>query len=384
MKKVLYLIDTLEVGGAETSILEIASRLKMWDPVVVYIYSGNALQEKFENVGIKVYALNINAKFGFLKATKELSEIISKEQPNIIHATLFKAELLSRIVGKKFNIPIINSFVNDSYARERYEFLNIKQRFILNVYKFVDRITSKRVTQFMSITKAIIVGNAKSLNIDPRKVKVIYRGRNIQALRNNVIKSELKELENNYGDGPIILTVSRLLIRKGYLESIQAMKRVVNSNPEVKYLIAGEGHDRRHFEKLIIQLNLERNVFLLGNRNDISSLLAFSDIFLFPSHYEGQGGALVEAMILGKPIISSKIPVIEESVKNKYSALLFEPMNIQDMCSKILWAISNKEVMKAYGENAKMVAEMRFDIQKVALQHEKMYDEVLLSLNSNC
>jgi glycosyltransferase involved in cell wall biosynthesis len=379
MKKVLFLIDTLEVGGAETSILEIASRLRGWNSVVVYIYSGDALQKRFEDAGIRVYSLKIKAKFGIWQAKKELSKIIQIEKPNLIHATLFKAELISRFVGPKFNIPVINSFVNDSYSKERYELLNFKQRCILNLYKLIDKITAKRASKFMSITKAIIAGNSNAIGIDAAKVNVIYRGRNIQAFRKKVDKNKLLELNKTYGDGPIILTVSRLLIRKGYLEAIQSMGKVIKSNPKVKYIIAGEGHDRKYFQSLITKLNLEEYIYLLGNRNDIPTLLAFADIFFFPSHYEGQGGALVEAMILGKPIISSKIPVIEESVKDKFSALLFEPKNIQDMTDKILWALSNRETMEKYGENAKNIAELKFDIDKVALQHEEMYNKVLQS-----
>jgi len=383
MKKVLFLIDTLEIGGAETSILEIASRLKSWEPIVVYIYHGGTLKPRFESAGIKVYSLNIKAKFGIWKAYKALSKIIQNENPDIIHATLFKAELVSRFVGPKFNIPVINSFVNDSYSIERYELLNFYQKNVLNLYKLVDRITANRATQFMSITNAIIHRNSSAIGINLEQVNVIYRGRDIEAFRKKVDSNKLKGLRELYGNGPIILTVSRLLIRKGYLEAIRAMEKIIKSNPEVKYLIAGEGHDREHFQSLILKLKLEKNIFLLGNRNDIPTLLAFSDIFLFPSHYEGQGGALVEAMILGKPIISSKIPVIEESVKNNFSALLFEPKNIEDISAKILWAISNQEKMKEYGENAKNDAELRFDIEKVALQHEEMYDKVVMKMNKN-
>lgn len=378
MKKVLFLIDTLEVGGAETSILEIASRLKSWDPVVVHIYHGGTLKPRFEQAGIKVYSLDVKAKFGIWKSYKALSKIILNENPDIIHATLFKAELISRFVGPKFNIPVINSFVNDSYSLERYELLNFNQKTTLNLYKLVDRITASRATQFMSITNAIIPSNSKAIRIDPKKVDVIYRGRDINVFRKKVNQNDLKSLRELYGNGPIILTVSRLLIRKGYLEAINAIEKVVKTHPKVKYLIAGEGHDRNLFQNLINKLKLEKNIFLLGNRNDIPTLLEFSDIFLFPSHYEGQGGALVEAMILGKPIISSKIPVIEESVKNNFSALLFEPKNIGDITDKILWAISNMEVMNKYGENARLDAELRFDIEKVALQHEEMYDKVIV------
>lgn len=374
---VLYLIDTLEVGGAETSILEIASRLKNYIPIVVYVYNGDTLKSRFEEAGIKVYSLEINHKFGFFKAAGLVKKIIKKENPDIIHATLFKAEMVSRIVGPSCGIPVINSFVNDSYSKERYNLLGFSQRLTLNLYKWVDNLTSFRVTKFMSITNAIIENNAKAIGVSKKDVEVIYRGRNIEQLKSKIDLIGVENLASRFGTGPIILTVSRLLIRKGYLESIEAMKSVVQEFPLVKYLIAGEGHDRPIFENLIKSLELQNNVFLLGNRKDVPTLLEFSDVFLFPSHYEGQGGALVEAMILGKPIIASEIPVLEESVTNERSAILFKTKDIEDLTLKIKWALSNKEKMENFGNEAKLVAQHRFNIEKVAMMHDEMYDRVI-------
>jgi len=229
----------------------------------------------------------------------------------------------------------------------------------------------------MSITNAIIENNAKAIGISKQDVEVIYRGRNIDQLNSKIDYAGLESLASQFGAGPIILTVSRLLIRKGYLESIKAMKSVVLEFPSVKYLIAGEGHDRLIFENLIKSLELKDNVFLLGNRKDVPTLLKFSDIFLFPSHYEGQGGALVEAMIFGKPIIASEIPVLEESVTNQRSAILFKTKDVEDLILKIKWAMHNREEMKNFGNEAKLVAENRFNIEKVAMMHDQMYDRVL-------
>lgn len=374
--KVFLLIDTLETGGAETSILEIASGLRNWNPVVIQIYPGETLKPRFEKAGIKVYSLNVKAKFGIREGVKKLSKIIEKEKPDLIHATLFKSEIISRIVGPKYKIPVINSFVNDTYSKERYKLLNVKQSLALKLYEFVDKITAPRVNKFMSITNSIIPNYAEVLNINPSTVDVIYRGRDIEGLRGKIDVEKVKELQQLYGQGPIILTVSRLLIRKGYDESIRAMEKVISLYPEVKYLIAGEGHDRSKFERLISKLGLQNNIFLLGNRNDVPSLMAFSNIFLFPSHYEGQGGALVEAMIQGMAIISSKISVIEESVKDNHSALLFEPKNVDDITSKILYAIKHPSLMKSFGDNAKAEAEKRFNIKEVAEKHEKLYFKV--------
>ena len=210
------------------------------------------------------------------------------------------ADQFARYLGKKNNIPVINSFVNDSYSPERKELLPLKQKFSLSIYQLIDRLMASRVTKFMSLTKAIIENNSKALSIEPKEVKVIHRGRNFQKLWEKVDDEKVRFIESEYGPGPIILTVSRLLVRKGYIESIKAFKKVNEKYPEATYIIAGWGPDQKIIESLIDELNLEAKVFLLGNRSDVPSLLKASDIFLFPSHYEGQGGASGRSHAYGK------------------------------------------------------------------------------------
>lgn len=383
MRKVLYLFDALKRGGAETSTLEISKRFKEWEPVVVSIYEGTDLKKDFEEAGIKVYALDIREKFGISKALKEIQKIIKKENPDIIHANLFMAEQFSRWVGPMWKIPVINSFVNDSYSRERYELLSFKQRLVLNVYKAIDRFSAKRVSKFISLTDAIINNNTKALNIDPATVEVIPRGRNIEVFRSKTNPVVVNELRTKYGAGTLILTVSRLLVRKGYIESIKAIKQVVALYPDVKYLIAGKGHDESKIRALIKDLKIEDKVFLLGSRDDVPSLLAAADIFLFPSHYEGQGGALIEAMLMEKNIIATRIPVLQESVQDNYSAKLFEYRNVNDMADKIIWAIENPGKMEDLAFTARKEAETRFDIDGICQKYESLYNKVLKDYSSS-
>jgi glycosyltransferase involved in cell wall biosynthesis len=382
MKKVLYLFDALKRGGAETSTLEIAKRFKNWTPVMVSIYEGTELKNDFEEAGIKVYSLDIKEKFGIATAMKKIQEILEVEKPDVIHANLFMADQFSRWLGPKNSIPVINSFVNDSYSKERYELLNFKQRLVLNLYKAVDRYSAKRVSKFMSLTQAIIPNNTKALNIDPKSVVVIPRGRNIRAFRDKVDLERVSNIKREYGKGPLILTVSRLLIRKGYLDAINAIGLVVKKHPNVKYLIAGKGHDEAKIKTLIKELSLEKNVFLLGSRDDVPSLLEAVDIFLFPSHYEGQGGALIEAMLMEKKIIATRIPVLEESVKDNISAKLFDYRSVEDMAKKIIWTIENPAEMDILANMAKKEAEQRFNIEEIAEKHEELYEKVSM-MNQN-
>lgn len=377
MKKVLYLFDTLNRGGAETSTLEIARRLKNFTPVVLTIFEGTNLKSKFENEGITVHALNYKSKKRIFHIYKAIETIIENENPDIIHSNLFHSDQYARVIGRKNKIPVVNSFVNDSYAEERYELLNFKEKIALNFYRTIDRIFSKNVAQFISLTHAIIPNNIKALGVNSKRVVVIPRGRDFEAMKNRIDDEMVRELHKNFEHKTIILTVSRLLIRKGYLESIRAIADVVKKKPNIHYLIAGEGHDREKFEKLIDELNLNKHITLLGNCENIPSLLFASDIFLFPSHYEGQGGALVEAMAFGKKIIATRIPVLQESVKDNYSALLFSYRNHNDLAEKIIWALQNPEVMERYSKNAEKEALNRFAIEDIVQKHENLYKNVI-------
>src|SRR5215203_6558674 len=92
-KKVLFVIDTLQFGGAEQSLLENTSRFKQIDPVVCHLYTGELLQPRFAEKGIKVYSFNISKKYGFLEAYKKLKRVVEKEKPDLMVAYLTRSEI---------------------------------------------------------------------------------------------------------------------------------------------------------------------------------------------------------------------------------------------------------------------------------------------------
>jgi glycosyltransferase involved in cell wall biosynthesis len=374
--KVLYLIDTLETGGAEKSIFAITSRLTNFKPVIVVLYKGLALLPEFERVGLRVISCDLPGPYNLRMAARMFTRILKEEKPDVVHATLFRSEVVARYCLRNASIPLVGSFVNDSYSEERYKQLNAVSAFKLDVIKWADRFTSGWTTHYMSITKAIVASNAKALHIDSMKVTVIYRGRNV-AEQYVISEAERQKFKQTYGGSFTFLSVARLLLRKGFKESIEAFSIVAKENPEARYLIAGEGHDRRTFEETIAQLGLTDKVFLLGTRQDVSALLAYADAFVFPSHYEGQGGALVEAMLAAKPIIGSDIEVVAESITNHHSGLLFRLRDSNDLADKMKWIMSHPTEAKQLGLNARAEAVKRFDADEVARQHEALYEKVI-------
>lgn len=379
---ILFLIDTLNTGGAERSLLDIVSRFKRYTPVVCYIYTGDTLRNEFDARGVKTIALNIPGPYNLNKAQRAVSQVVEKIKPVVVHSSLFKSDIVSRRVAPRFDIPLINSMVNNSYHPSRYQSAGIMMKLKLKVLQWYDAWTSRRVNFFISNSQAIKISNSKALNIPLKKIKVIYRGR---SAANFLIEDvRIQTLRDDLGIGAnkkVLLNVSRLISRKGQKELIRAFKTIVKENADVVLLIAGEGAYRGTLEKEIEQLQLSEKVKLLGDRKDIPVLMKMAECFVFPSHYEGLPGALIEAMFAKLPIVASRI---EENVEcvNKDSAYLFDVRDENDLARAVNLALNNKQESMLKAQRAYVEACEKFEISKIVERYEATYDELLATVKN--
>lgn len=375
--KVLFLIDTLETGGAEKSLLTITSKFRTVVPVFVFIYPGNSLMQNFINQGIEVHSLGVKNGYNFKDALYKIRPLVSKINPDIIHSTLFKSDIIARRLIKIYPKPLINSLVNNSYIKNRYQNLSFFGKIKLFLVQKYDEKTARNVDLFISNSQAIKDTNSVSLNIPPSKIKVIHRGRDI-SIYENVTGLEKINLacEFKIRNRKIMLNVSRLLERKGQLDLLKAFKILCEERSDVILLIAGEGGYRQCLENYISENNLTENVLLIGNRNDIPELLKAADLFIFPSWYEGLPGALIEAMMSKLPIIASDIPENKECVSSN-SALLFKKGSVNALYSSLKWALHNEDKMQNKAIEAYEISKKKFDLTKIVKEYEKTYKKLL-------
>lgn len=352
------------------SLLDISSGLKAFVPVVCVLKARNAdLKEAFLKRNIEIIDLDITSKLWWVEGPRKLRKIVNSVHPDIVHATLFKSEIITRIAMRGSEIPHIGSFVNDSYAANRYKHQPFIRNMKLNVVRLADAITARWVTHFMSISGTIAESNAKALRLDKKKITCIYRGRNIKGY----------PVFHPSRDGApfTFLTVARLLKRKGYLELFQATRRLADKGYDFKLLIAGDGRDYNLFKEFVLKLNIQDRVEFLKNRTDVPDLLASSHCFVFPSHYEGQGGALVEAMLAAKPIIASDIPVFCEQITDEVTGKLFQVFNASALADKMQWMVDHYDEGVRLGNHARETAIIRFNIETTVRLHEALYTQVL-------
>lgn len=377
--KVLFLIETLGVGGAEMSLLQILSRLRIARPLMCHIYQGDELKRAYESAGIAVVSLNLPPKYRFLRAVRMVEELILRDRPDLIHTTLFRAEMVGRIVGKRLGIPVICSFVSECYADIRWQSLTPLGRVKLKMVQLLDRFTARWASHFIANSQAVKDSEARSLRIPRDKVTVIHRGRDPDLFAISwsehqayCLRRELHIAE----DAPVVLNVGRLLDSKGQTELIEAFRRVAARVPGAVLLIAGEGPERERLDHKIQSTGQCRNVRLLGLRDDVPQLLALASVFAFPSYYEGHPGSVVEAMFAGKPVVLSDIPVHRETVTAGDSGLLVPVRNPWLLADAILWALLNPEAATVMGRRAQQSAMLRFHINSTAQAHEQLYQRI--------
>ena len=379
---VLYLIDTLAVGGSERSLLEILRRFNHAQPIICHIYPGEALKPAYEAAGIPVISLNIPGKYSFLKAVNAVADLLKKHKPDLLCTTLFRADVAGRIAGRLARVPVMSSFVNEPYHPDRWESLSASVWLKLKITQWLDRLTARWSSHFIAVSESSKAANCKALAIPPHKVSVIYRGRDPESIP--VISPErLKQLRRDLSlspESPILLNIARLLHRKGQEELVKAHALVLQAFPSARLLIAGDGHDRPKLEWVIKEQNLTHAVHLLGTRQDIPELLNLAEVFVFPSHYEGHPGSLLEAMFAARPIVASDIPVHRETITPRVSGLLAPCHHPAELSQSILWMLKNPNEAKRMGERAREVAHERFQIDHIAALHEKLHERTIQQL----
>jgi glycosyltransferase involved in cell wall biosynthesis len=175
--------------------------------------------------------------------------------------------------------------------------------------------------------------------------------------------------------------VGRLLERKGYNELIHAFHRFHQQYPTATLSIAGDGPYGAYMSTLIARYELKDAVYMLGGVNNVPELMATHDCLVFPSHYEGFSGTLIEAMLAGLPIIASDIEMNKEAVVHNDTARLFRVTDSDDLLENMIWVHEHQREALDLATRARKVAERRFDIEEIARQHESYYDRLISAVN---
>ena len=172
-----------------------------------------------------------------------------------------------------------------------------------------------------------------------------------------------------------IVALGRLSDEKGFDILIQAFSKIEKDYPQWNLIIYGEGKRREYLEKLIINYGLESRIKLPGLIKNPLEMLKQADIYVLSSRREGFPNALLEAMSVGLPSISTKCTGgINEIIEHKKNGLLIDPDNVSQLCESLSLLMSNKDLRAKLGKEAKDVNK-RFSMKTIM----NIWEELIFS-----
>jgi glycosyltransferase involved in cell wall biosynthesis len=359
--RVLHAVEDLKVGGLETILADIVLNLnkKLFNVDVIALAGKGKIGEELEKNGVFLRLLNVS-NYHRLSSINKIVRAIKKGKYDIVHTHGYFASTSVRTAAFLARVPVILSHVHNTHLTYAPRHLRIEKA--LSYITDLIYCCSNAVREFV----------IKSEKIPEKKIRVLYNGTRSPTQTELIKIPQLPEFKK-YSD-KIIINVSRLVKQKGHKILIEAASKVVMKQPNTIFLVVGDGPLKGQLEKQINELNLTDNVFLLGERRDVWSLLNIADIFALPtSGWEGLGLSLVEAMAMGLPLVGSRLGGIPEVIENDLNGFLVPPNDSGQLANALIRLLDNKNLAQKMGESSKKIYQEKFSLEHMIKTVEEDY-----------
>lgn len=380
--KVLHIIKTFGLGGAEVNLLNLVrcTDKEEFDLHVAYTFGG-PLEPQFKAMDIKLFKYaDENPKlksFATIGIILRLAAYIRKNKIRIVHTHSFSAHIWASVAAKFTGAKVIEH-VHDFRYFEPQDY--VRRRGGITYFDIIYKLKglSERIVVLTKQNKDFVIGR----NIAPAsRVRELQNGIPIEPADPVSRQARRTELRQKFGLNAgdlVILTPIRIAPEKNPDLIIRTAAAVVKEVPNAVFLIAGSGPLAEACQKDIDDRNLQGNVKLIGYHSDVAGLLQGADIFLLPSFLELHSIAILEAMSLSVPVVvSEEVGCNSEFIDSGTNGLLLDPFKDSGWAPALVKLLKDPSLRQEIGARGFQTCCERFDIRNVAKTFESLYKEVL-------
>lgn len=370
MKKILFVINNLNCGGAEKaliSLLETIDYSKLDVDLLLFKQEGIFMSKIPSQVNLLMEPENY--KYFDMSVKKAVKGLIKKGKFNIALARIlslyvFKTEKSRVVVEQK-----VWKYLSMAFTKLDTEY-DVAIGYLEKnpIYFCVDKVKAKKKIGWIHndydklgmdkkidnkyFNKLDYVFTVSEECLSVLKSKFPQYESKFRLMYNIVSEETIKKLalekieDITFNDDNInIISVGRLEYQKGFELAIEACSILKERGYKIKWNIVGEGKERSKLENLINELKLEDNFNLLGIRENPYPYIKKSDIYVQPSRFEGKSIAIDEAKILNKPIVVTNFSTAKDQIINNKNGIISE-MNSKSLANEIERIICDKKLKK--------------------------------------
>jgi len=380
---VIHIITMLELGGAQENTLYTVSHLdpERFNPYLLAgpggILDSEALKlekGKFSFVGnLKREIRPVDDVVAIEQIRRRIRWIVEENSglPAVVHTHSSKAGILGRWAARLEGIPVV------IHTFHGFGFNQWQPWPLRMIFQLAEIITSRVTDGFIMVSRA----NAKVA-----EALGITRGRRTVLIRSGICLREFSphpELkgrirrELGMGEGSKIVTqISCFKPQKAPMDFVRVAAKVAQKEPDVFFLLVGDGILRPNVESEVRRHGLEGRLLLLGWRRDIPEILQDTDVLVLTSLWEGLPRVLPQAMAVGVPAIVTDVDGSPEAILDGVNGFVVRPKDVETMAQRVIQLISDPDLRRKMGEEGRKRVQ-EFDIREMVKRQEEFYTELL-------
>jgi glycosyltransferase involved in cell wall biosynthesis len=362
--RVLYIITRAEYGGAQTHVLNLACAMRQYFDVAVATgeegYLAEACRDKAIPVHTVPYLQREISPAADARALWEIQKLIKRLQPDLIHTHTFKAGFLGRLASYLRSVPSIHTVHSWLYGTPALPRLWS----ILGAPS--ERLAAHWCQRLITVSEAGARIAREHRLVPDARIVTIHNGIPDCSERANPCRGD---------HSPVITMVARFTEVKEHDILLRAFASIF---PGPRLRLIGDGPLRKSSEKLAQELGIHDHVEFLGDREDVASLLATSDVFVLASNFEMFSLSILEAMRAGLPVIASDVGGNCEAIDHGKTGFLVPSGSIIALASTLRQVLDDSDLRIRLGREARQRFTERFLFAHQARNTRCLYQDILV------
>lgn len=349
--RILHILQRMEAGGTQSLLMNIyrnIDRNKIQFDFLVEYPNKHFYDEEIIKLGGNIYYTTVRKDYNVLKFQREIAKIFKENDYKIIHVHAYTIGFFVLKTAKKCKIPVRIAHSHSNSMTKDYK---------SGLKKILQKLYLIYATDYMACSD-----EAGKYLFNGKKYYVLKNAiDSTKFVFNNNIKEKIRK-ELNIENCFVVGHVGRLKIEKNHKFIINVFKKIKEKKNNSKLLLIGDGPCKNDIMDFVRKENLEKDVLILGNKDNINEYLQAMDVFIFPSKYEGLGIVAIESQAAGTPIvISNGVP--DEAMISPICIKMSLENDSYEAWAKEAIKISNNEL--SHTDMQKYIIEAGFDLKSI-------------------
>lgn len=339
--RVMFLITSMPVGGAETLLVNLIRRLDRTRvvPELCCLKDLGPLGEELAQE-IPTHAGLLGGKYD-LGVLWRLAKLLRERRIDAI-VTVGAGDKMfwGRLAAWKAGVPVILSALHSTGWPDGVGRLN--------------RLLTGITSGFIGVAKPHGEHLVKHERFPAEKVFVIPNGVDVERFRPRAeCRAKLRAELQLPSNAPLVGIVAALRPEKNHELFLRAAALVIKERPETHFVIVGDGPERQHVERMSAVLLIKDRVHLLGTRSDTEQILAGWDAFALTSHNEANPVSILEALACEVPVVATRVGSVPETVVPEETGFLAKPGSVDEVAGHLLRLLADRELAKRLGRTGR-------------------------------